>query len=411
VKFRNSFPISAFCIFLIFSIIMACPLTTYSNEKKDALRKVATFESGTAYKTSENIYWVLTLTGSWRDMGRQYGALVREDLRQFYQEITEDVAARGIDKKAQLEAAKQFADGLNDNLKELMKGISATSGLSEDEVLILNAGMLNLANAILGFQPPSACSGIAVWGDYTPDGSLVFGRNWDIERESMKKYMKYLSVVVFNPDIGNSFANIHPLGNVYLETGINSKGLFLELNNGEYSDPQEFAERENTASVLVSVLNLCDNIEEASKVLADIPADLSYIIQLADSKEGVSIERPTFGSRIRHGRQNGVLAAYNSFVPPYPKEWEGKVAKPLSADKDPRHQNLLNLANSKEYYGKLDVEGMKKLLDIKMENGGATHKGTVLQVVAVPKELTLWIRGLDYSTWQKIDLKDLFPNK
>jgi hypothetical protein len=133
---------------------MACPLTTYSNEKKDALRKVATFESGTAYKTSENIYWVLTLTGSWRDMGRQYGALVREDLRQFYQEITEDVAARGIDKKAQLEAAKQFADGLNDNLKELMKGISATSGLSEDEVLILNAGMLNLANAFLGFSPP-----------------------------------------------------------------------------------------------------------------------------------------------------------------------------------------------------------------------------------------------------------------
>ncbi|MGI5835743.1 MAG: hypothetical protein ACOX87_04520 [Chloroflexota bacterium] len=43
--------------------------------------------------------------------------------------------------------------------------------------------------------------------------------------------MKYLSVVVFNPGSGNGYANVHPLGHVYLETGMNRRGLFIELNN------------------------------------------------------------------------------------------------------------------------------------------------------------------------------------
>jgi hypothetical protein len=410
VNNRKSLLISVF-LFLVLSIILICSPTNYISEKNDKILKVTTFEGGTAYKTSDNIYWVLNLTGTWREMGRQYGGLVREDLCQFYQEITEDVAARGIDKKEQLEDAKEFAGSLNVNLRELLKGISETSGLSEDEVLLLNAGMLNLADVVLGPVAPSACSGLAVWGNYTPDGSMVFGRNWDIDRESMKQYMKYLSVVVFNPDSGNSFANVHPLGNVYLETGMNNKGLFLELNNGVYSDTNIFEDRENSVSTLVSVLNQCSTIEEAAAYLAAVPADMAYIIQIADSKECVSVERPTFASRVRRSEQNGVLAAYNSFVPPYPQEWEGKVTKPRNPKEDPRYQNLLNLANSKEFYGKLDPAGMKKLLDIQMQNGGATHKGSVLQVIAVPKDLKLWIRGLDYSDWQEIDLKGLFKNK
>ena len=412
MNLRKVLPLFAFCMALALSVIVAKPLIGYCNPNENRqLLKLATFENGNAYRTHNNIYWVLSLNGSWRNMGRQYGGLVREDLRQFYQDITEDVASRGIDKKAQLKVAKQFADGLSYNLHELLKGISETSGLDEDEVLLLNAGMLNLSGAILGAEPHSACSGIAAWKSFTPDGAMVFGRNWDIDRKSMQKYMKYLSVVVFNPELGNGFANVHPLGNIYLETGINDKGIFLELNNGVYSDANMFEERENTVSTLVSVLNQCNSLDEAAKYLSGVPGDLSYIIQIADSKDCVSVERPTFGARVRHSEQNGVLAAYNSFIPPYPKDWESKATQPRSSKEDPRYQNLLNLANSKEFYGKLNPEGMKKLMDIQMENGGATHKGSVLQVIAAPKNLTLWIRGLDYSDWQEVNLTGLFKKK
>ncbi|MDD2444390.1 MAG: C45 family autoproteolytic acyltransferase/hydrolase, partial [Desulfotomaculaceae bacterium] len=263
----------------------------------------------------------------------------------------------------------------------------------------------------LGGEEPRSCSGLAVWGEFTPDGNLIFGRNWDIDRESMKKYMKHLSVVVFNPDSGYSLANIHPLGNVYLETGMNDQGLFIELNNGSLSDPQYIDDRENTVSVLSTALNQCGTTSEAAKYLAGIPADLSYALQVADAENCVSVERPTFGARVREAEQDGVLAAYNNFIPPYPKEWEGKVIDPLAPELDPRYQNLIKLANSEKFFGKLDINSMKDLMDIEVKNGGAVHRGTVYQVIASPRELTLWIRGLDYAGWQEINLKNLFTKK
>jgi hypothetical protein len=45
------------------------------------------------------------------------------------------------------------------------------------------------------------------------------------------------------------------------------------------------------------------------------------------------------------------------------------------------------------------------------EDGGAVIPATVYQVVAVPEDLCLWIRGYEYSDWQVIYLKALFTGK
>lgn len=373
--------------------------------------EVERFEGGTVHKTDADAYWVLTLKGTWREMGRQYGGLVGDELRQFFAEISDDLARRGMPLDEQFGNAKSMAATFSSNLNELLSGMAESSGLSEDEVLVLNAGVCMLSTVVLGGEPPSACSGLAVWDEYTPGGALVFGRNWDIERESLRPYMKYLSVVVFNPDSGNAFANVHPLGNVYLETGMNEKGLFIELNNGAYSDPSYMEGAENTVSVLVTALNQCSTIDEASEYLLQAPADLSYIIQIADAKECVSVERATFTARVRKTEQQGILAAYNSFVPPYPEGWAGKIADPRPEQIDPRYSNLIKLADHDRFRGKLDVQGMKELMDIEVRDGGATHRGTVFQVVAGPEELTLWIRALDYSDWQQVNLRELFAER
>ena len=403
----------SFAIVIFMFLFVLTGFLTGCNTQKNTrpLMEEKIFEGGSAYKTGADAYWALSLRGTWREMGRQYGGLVKDDLQGFYKDISEDVTNRGMDYLAQLENAKGLASTLNPELNELLIGMSETSGLSIDEVLILNAGMLNLSGLALGGEEPRSCSGLAVWGEFTPDSNLIFGRNWDIDRESMKKYMKYLSVVVFNPDSGYSLANVHPLGNVYLETGMNDQGLFIELNNGSLSDPQYIDDRENTVSVLSTALNQCGTIGEAAKYLAGIPADLSYALQVADAENCVSVERPTFGARVREAEQDGVLAAYNNFIPPYPKEWEGKVIDPLAPELDPRYQNLIKLANSEKFFGKLDVNSMKDLMDIEVKNGGAVHRGTVYQVIASPSELTLWIRGLDYAGWQEINLKNLFTKK
>lgn len=175
------------------------------------LWKTKTFEGGEMYLTADRIYPVLRLQGSWQEMGRQYGGLAGEQLRSFYAEITADVADRGIAPEQQLITAKDLLKTYSKELQHLLAGMAETSGLNRDQIAVLNAGMMNLTNAVLS-GPPSVCSGIAAWDRYTPHGELIFGRNWDIDRSAMKKYMKYLSVCAFNPNEGHSFANIHPLG-------------------------------------------------------------------------------------------------------------------------------------------------------------------------------------------------------
>ncbi|MDO8840992.1 C45 family peptidase [Methanocalculus sp.] len=365
------------------------------------------FEGGRAFRTKTDRYWVLHLSGSWMEMGRQYGGLMNDELRLFHDEIVADISARGVSKEMQHSVSGEMYEGYSPGLKDLLEGISLTSGMTMDEVLITNAGVALLTDAILGDTPPGACSGIAVWDGYTEDGRLIFGRNWDINREAMKKYMKYLSVVVYCPDERYSVANIHPLGNVYLETGMNSDGLFIELNNGEFSDKNYPAGREDTSSFLVTVLTESRNVTEAVDMLKNTPADISYILQIADPDGAVSLERATFDARVRNPEDDGLVIAVNHFIPPYPQEWEGKVQPPRSSEEDPRYDNLLSLAGSWEYKGLFTPSLMKDFLGVPMESGGAWHDGTVYQVIAVPESRTVWLHAIDYADWEEVPLAEL----
>ena len=73
--------------------------------------------------------------------------------------------------------------------------MAETSGLGIDKQIVLNA--IEWYPKINTFVPK--CSGIAVWGDYTGGGPLVFGRNND-DTPFYKEFAKYMVTAVFNPD-------------------------------------------------------------------------------------------------------------------------------------------------------------------------------------------------------------------
>jgi hypothetical protein len=160
--------------------------------------------------------------------------------------------------------------------------------------------------------------------------------------------------------------------------------------------------------VLVNVLTQAADGEEAARILLHTPADTSYTLQVAGPQKAVAVERPTFDARIRAGRTDGLLVAYNSFIPPYPEDWRDRIDPPPSPKHDPRYNNLVALANSDRFRGELDPGGMMDLLRIPIEDKGALHAGTVLQVLAVPKNRTIWMRGVEYSDFQKVELSPLF---
>jgi hypothetical protein len=400
---KNSFFLTALMILVFFSGLIICERDAVGSQKSRRC-----FEGGYAERTPNGTCWILNLSGSWLEMGRQYGGLTAPELQRFYSELTQDLDARGIDRNSRVISAREIRDGYSPQLRELLAGISRTSGLSMDQTLILNAGMILLTQAVLNGSPPAACSGIAAWENFSRDRTLIFGRNWDIDRQAMRHYMQYLAVVVFHPPSGHALANIHPLGNVYLETGMNSRGLFMELNNGEHSDPTECPDREDTSSVLVSVLAGSSTVRDAADMLKAVPADLSYILQIADPEGAVSLERPTFGARIRPADDEGLIIAYNSFVPPYPEDWRNRIVPPPPPDVDPRYDNMLNMARSPAYKGAFSPKKMMDYLAVPVEQGGAYHAGTVLQIVAVPIDRTVWIRGCEYSDWERVALGPYF---
>jgi len=199
---------------------------------------IATFDEGRSYRTVVGSYSVVSLKGSWREMGRQYGALLSRELKEFYAAIIADLQARGLGQE-NLDNVHATFQTYTPEMKQLIEGMSETSGLSFEEHMMLDASFYILPDLVIeSAQATASCSGIVVSRPRTADGMLYFARDWDMTQAAMQPYLRYMALVVFNPtDGGLSFANVRPLGQIYVETGMNEKGVFVELNNGSASDP------------------------------------------------------------------------------------------------------------------------------------------------------------------------------
>ncbi len=371
------------------------------------------FEKGTRYETKNGKFAVLDLHGSFREMGRQYGYLMRNEMQEAYKKTAEETAALGMSKADLDENAEMFYQSLPERYVELMDGMAETSGLTLQQHKELNGGVVSLVNAYLvntanaaGQNASKGCSGVAFWGKYSKDGKLYFGRDWDMVKSILVPYLPYLTVAVYHPDSGNAVANLQWAGEVYTETAMNDKGIFLELNNGQRSDPTRVASRAYAGVKLLDFMFDSSSMEDIDREFSTTLDSDSYIVQVANKDVAYSYEWPSFGVKRRSENVSGLLVAYNDFVPPYPAEWEGKVKAPNP--RDLRRSNFLSMANSPEYYGKMDETLMQKFLAVPFSDGGGMIPNNVYQVIAVPEDYKMWLYGQNYSGWEEIDLKPLF---
>lgn len=90
---------------------------------KEAAKTEQVFEGGKATMTEDHEYWVLALSGSWFEMGRQYGALAKEPLNQFFTEITADIESKGLSREEQRLRAQDLASGLSPELTTAIASI------------------------------------------------------------------------------------------------------------------------------------------------------------------------------------------------------------------------------------------------------------------------------------------------
>jgi len=392
-------------ILIMFLSIFACNGSETRTGMTD-MTLVASFEGGKRYAVGS--VTVLDLHGSYRQMGRQYGMLMKTDFRELF-----DIAINGRfigQESFTYERLRQISEQVYsvypNKYKDVIIGMAETSGLGLEKQIILNA--MEIYPKFDHFVPH--CSGIVVWGDYTDGRPLVFGRNND-DTEYFREFGAYTIVAVFHPnDSSQPTAIINYAGAIYAPNGMNCDGIFLEINSGNVE--WIYPDRPLIFTTLFSLLEDCSCQEELYPAFLSIKgnATLSLIVNVADDHEAFSYEISAFLEKEddvkRRGQdRDGLLVSTNHFVDP---SWG--IPPPddkINALTVTRRNNLLSLAEL--YKGSFDEERMMEVLDTKIDDGGATEpSGTIYQIIAMPEKRLIWLQAPGNFVWQKIDLNLFF---
>ena len=189
---------------------------------------VASFEGGQRFSAGD--YPVIVLSGSYRQMGRQYGALMKTELNEEYAFLLDTLVRRGYTQEQVREAGRETMALYPQRLKEVFTGMSETSGLTYDDIAVLYYGGGLLSHCA---SRPGLVLVPCRMGRLHNDGSgesVVVSRNWDLD-DSVLPFTKWYVLAVYRPSDGsNGVATWGPAG-MRPETLMNSKGLFIADDN------------------------------------------------------------------------------------------------------------------------------------------------------------------------------------
>lgn len=343
---------------------------------------------------SNGVLNVVSLHGDWHQMGRQYGALTQHLLCEVLSFVLNH--ADTPQKRTQVnQTAQKLFSRYPDHLKSFFDGVAATSGLSLDQ--------LRLINAVEYAEPDFMCSAMAAFGDYG-EGRLVFGRNYD--GVSFLPLAGDLLITVFHPDNALSAAIIGYAGEIYCVNGFNEQGLFVELNNGMPSAGYQIRYDMNASTTeLLCMLFQAHNMEEVDHFFNTTPSFSSLIIGVADSCEARTYEWCTAGvQRADTQLPHGLALHTNHYVHP---DWPFPQPDDThSWQSSTRRCNLFSMAE--RHKGHWNSERMRTLMQTPIAEGGPMFDTiTLYQLVVEPDEMRLWMRIPDKMPWIQIPMLDL----
>lgn len=382
---------------ILFVSILGCSSGTDSNGNV-----VTIFEGGYLYK-AEKIP-VVQLNGDYKQMGRQYGHLLKCQIQSYYQKAINEHPPWGGSWSR--EDAEEFARGnyetYPDRAKEIFDGMTETSSLSVDQLVLIDQYTeLFVLSEVFG------CSSMAAWGDYTVDGAVVQAKNEDMP-EFFKEFNDSLVVVIYNPKDGNhSVASVCNAGQVRVMNAINDAGLVNTTNQAPFIEPLDMSMTRIPLFINHFMFMLdSGRLSEFESALLDYLPPAPINGTASDARSAFSYEVSPSRVVVRHPDQEGLTAETNHYedsswdIPEEVRQSDGWK------ESEERRNNLLALAES--YKGTIDAEVMMAIFDTPKSQGGATVDTTTYQVVAVPSQLKIWVNVPGYQKWVLVDLNPLF---
>ena len=375
--------------------------------------------SGKMFNTGDDKIRVLQLQGSWREMGQQYGTLVKDLVDDIYKSTVQAL----YDKQwtTEEEASELFGSRVfgaaSTRRQQLYRGVADGLGWPVEKVVVLDqSGFMSFYQAKL--HSFAGCTTLFSWGDATVDGRTYTGRNQDWGEQFVDLP---LVLTVYNPTDGsNAIANMNWLGWMFGMTAINDKGVYIDLHDGSAMGGQVVAtERPSIGAAVLDFLAECDTAEDVGNRFNGSRPDICLIWDVADPSGNCFSYETTLNECRRRFPEDTTLVAVNSFLNP---DW-GIHTRDTISNSLKRFQNITDRAA--EAHGHIDAEKTMEIFDIRLFNedgtfkdkGGATKPKvqdadlTNYQMVTIPDSLDIWIKipvPAMQTDWRHIDLKTLF---
>ncbi len=240
------------------------------------------------------------LYGNYDQMGQAYGYLFKKELEDTFNLTEKHLSELKYSHWATQLFLKYIWYRYPQRQQSLLLGAAKTAGLNKDKLTYLDqivgvsfidfflehssdkGALTKLLAYFKGSK--SFCSFLAVFGDKTPDGQVIAGRNFDWITELQPLLNRYPTLIVYHPSpykgkVQHAVAGVGSAGMFASITALNDRGLFAELNDGSLSGGDELLLTRK--SYFVKLDNLLFDSESYSaleKALKSSAPDYSYLI-------------------------------------------------------------------------------------------------------------------------------------
>ena len=372
---------------------------------------------GKLYDTDDPDIRLLSLSGNWHEMGKQYGTLAKADMEPMWDVLVTPMIKNGwtTEEEARDLFGKRIYKRASRRRQQFFDGLAEGMGWPVDKVVLLDqSGIMNVYQAKM--HSFSGCSSLYASRSATADGNTYVARNMDWG-EAFCGFKTY--VVIYNPiDGSNSVASVNWPGWTFCVTAFNDKGVYVDMHDGSSMGGQVIAEsRPCFEHQVFDFLSDANSTKAVSARFGATRVEFPSIWGIADPGGDIcSYETTLYDSRLRLPDGDHLTVVNTHLIPDWGIHVRDTISNSLT-----RYKNVE--ARAAESMGKLDVEKMRQIFELTLfnedgsfrENGGPTKPKkqdadlTNYTIAADLNNLQLWVRlPPSHGEWQHFDLKQLF---
>lgn len=388
------------------------------------VQNVDEFEGGELYR--HETLDLVVLNGSYKEMGRQYGTLLKEKIEWVKDTLVNQyIESEALSYDTIMDVVGEpFYKAAPKRFKDLYAGISEITGLDVYEVSAMDQ-QLSMVLLDRRTVAMAGCTSLFAWGSNTKDGEVYSGRNLDFPR-FWRDLMEEAGVfVVMNP-IGGDFgyAGVGIAGMLSgFDDSMNSEGLYAEFNNGAGSiGPTMYSNRINVVTWTADLQFEYSEQEEIVLNLNATQANYPCILGTATPERGQYYEISPDSYRAPGAEETDLTARANQFIDsswgipdlPTPGGWYSRTRREsftsLVQDHAPNVDEtvIMDALNTPLF----DDDGNVNDVGLSVFDAPGTEtplsEVTATQVVTKPAERMMWVRIPTVSGWMEFDLTQYF---